>query len=180
MTWCPYLSIRGIRINANSIDIILYDTFFHELAQNFNSFSGYDPQHNEPSIPGRDRFERQASRHILLLVVIRQVNLFSDDGRILLHDGREVNTMTRAQCTLQNSCEFTDVKYHPFSDQLFATSDGRGQVCLRDARMAFGPLVSRTREGVVRVVSHGSSYHSERSLNCHSTIRNCLSGESAT
>lgn len=100
---------------------------------------------------------------------------FSDDGRILLHDGREDNCMTRAQCTLQNNCEFTDVKYHPFSDQLFATSDSHGQVCLRDVRMAFGPLVNRTREGIVWVVSH-LSCHVERTFNYRSTIQDYLNG----
>jgi DDB1- and CUL4-associated factor 5 len=77
----------------------------------------------------------------------------SDDGRILLHDGRAKNRLTRAQSTLQNNTEFTDVRSHPLVEHLFATSDSHGKVCLRDSRMAFGPLVNRTREGIVRIVS---------------------------
>jgi DDB1- and CUL4-associated factor 5 len=72
----------------------------------------------------------------------------------MLHDSRTENRTTRAQSTLQNNIEFTDVKSHPVSEHLFATSDARGEVCLRDSRMAFGPLVNRTREGIVRVVSN--------------------------
>jgi len=64
--------------------------------------------------------------------------------------------MTRAQSTLQSNAEFTDVKSHPLAEHLFATSDSHGEVCLRDSRMAFGPLVNRTREGIVRVVSNTS------------------------
>lgn len=39
-------------------------------------------------------------------------------------------------------------------ENIFVTSDGRGVVCLRDARMAFGPLKNRTREGIVQLVSN--------------------------
>lgn len=62
--------------------------------------------------------------------------------------------MTRAQSTIQNNCEFTDIQYHPLDGNLFATSDGRGRVCLRDIRMAFGPQVKRTKEGIVCAVSN--------------------------
>ena len=72
----------------------------------------------------------------------------------MLHDSRADNRMTRAQLTVQHDSEFTDVKFHPLAEHLFATSDSHGNVCLRDTRMAFGPLVNRTREGIVRVVSH--------------------------
>lgn len=61
--------------------------------------------------------------------------------------------MTRAQCTIQIDCEFTDVQCHPTDEHLFVTSDHRGRVCLRDARMAFGPHTARTMEGIVRIVS---------------------------
>lgn len=77
----------------------------------------------------------------------------SDDGCIMLHDSRADNRTTRAQSTVQHDTEFTDVKFHPLAEHLFATSDSHGKVCLRDSRMAFGPLVNRTREGIVRVVS---------------------------
>ena len=67
--------------------------------------------------------------------------------------------MTRAQCTIQNDCEFTDVQCHPIDEHLFATSDHRGRVCLRDARMAFGPPSGRTLKGIVRTVSVGLVMH---------------------
>jgi len=38
-------------------------------------------------------------------------------------------------------------------DYVFLTSEGSGAVCLRDERMAFGPLSRRSQEGVVQVVS---------------------------
>jgi WD repeat-containing protein 22 len=37
-------------------------------------------------------------------------------------------------------------------EHIFATSDSHGQVCLRDTRMAFGPLSSRSNEGIVQNV----------------------------
>lgn len=64
--------------------------------------------------------------------------------------------MTRAQGTIQLENEVTDVQYHPFMENLFATTDNQGNVCLRDVRMAFGPRKDRTREGVVQVVSDSS------------------------
>lgn len=84
----------------------------------------------------------------------------SDDGRIILHDSRESNRMSGAQRTIQNTSECTDIKYHPMSEHLFATSDNNGRVCLRDARNAFGPLVNRTREGIVQKVSGATVYFS--------------------
>ena len=83
--------------------------------------------------------------------------------------------MTRAQCTIQNDCEFTDVQCHPIDEHLFATSDHRGHVCLRDARMAFGPLSARTLKGIVRTVS---ASRARRRLLAHlilrfSITRNC-------
>ncbi|KZP18586.1 WD40 repeat-like protein [Athelia psychrophila] len=74
----------------------------------------------------------------------------SDDGRVMLHDDRAQASMTRAECMLQHTAEVTDVKAHPLVEYLFATSDSHGRVCLRDTRMAFGPLSQRTRFGVIR------------------------------
>ncbi|KAG5734664.1 DDB1- and CUL4-associated factor 5, partial [Termitomyces sp. T112] len=71
------------------------------------------------------------------------------DGRILLHDGRD-SGLFRAQSTLQLPTEATGVRYHPTMEHIFATCDSHGGVCLRDTRMAFGPLLSRTREGVIQ------------------------------
>ncbi|KAJ7213896.1 WD40 repeat-like protein [Mycena pura] len=72
----------------------------------------------------------------------------SEDGRIILHDGR---VHARAQHTLQLTREVTGVRFHPAMEHIFATSDGQGRVCLRDMRMAFGPRSQRTREGVVQL-----------------------------
>jgi len=67
-------------------------------------------------------------------------------------------SMTRAQGTLQLSAEVTGVQYHPRMENIFVTSDSNGRVCLRDARMAFGPLNQRNNGGIVRTVSHHSLY----------------------
>ncbi|TFK52332.1 WD40 repeat-like protein, partial [Heliocybe sulcata] len=73
----------------------------------------------------------------------------SEDGTIVLHDSRD-QTLTRAHATLFHEAEFSDVKWHPGMEHIFATSDSKGQVCLRDKRMAFGPLKQRHRNGVVQ------------------------------
>ena len=62
--------------------------------------------------------------------------------------------MTRAQGTLQQAAEFTSAFFHPRMEHLFATSDVRGNVQLRDTRMAFGPLRQRTNDGIVLKVTH--------------------------
>ncbi|KAJ7439203.1 WD40 repeat-like protein [Mycena latifolia] len=82
----------------------------------------------------------------------------SEDGRIIHHDGRAApSTRIRAQDTIQFMAEVTGVEFHPTMEHIFATSDSSGRVCLRDLRMAFGPLVQRTREGIVH------SYHTKLS-----------------
>ncbi|KAN0129519.1 WD40 repeat-like protein [Lactarius tabidus] len=73
----------------------------------------------------------------------------SEDGCIMLHDGRAGSHMTRAQGTIQQAAEFSGAFFHPRMEHLFATSDVRGNVRLRDTRMAFGPLRQRTNDGVV-------------------------------
>ena len=60
--------------------------------------------------------------------------------------------MTRAQGTLQLSCEIVSVQYHPTIPHLFVTADKAGAVSLRDVRMAFGPLRARANEGIVQEV----------------------------
>jgi len=74
----------------------------------------------------------------------------SEDGCIILHDTRADSRLTRAQGTLQHDAEFTGVQFHPNMHHIFATSDNRGQLCLRDCRMAFGPLSQRRQNGVVQ------------------------------
>jgi WD repeat-containing protein 22 len=73
----------------------------------------------------------------------------------MLHDGRAGSHMTRAQGTIQQAAEFSGAFFHPRMEHLFATSDVRGNVRLRDTRMAFGPLRQRTNDGVVLKVKHG-------------------------
>lgn len=80
-------------------------------------------------------------------------SLLSEDGSIMLHDGRAGSGLSQAQATLQQTTEFTGVQYHPRMEHIFATSDNRGKVYLRDVRMAFGPLRARTKQGIVQTVS---------------------------
>ncbi|KAI0087760.1 WD40-repeat-containing domain protein [Irpex rosettiformis] len=74
----------------------------------------------------------------------------SEDGCVILHDSRSDNRMSRAQGTLQEHAELTGVQFHPEAPDLFVTSAGNGQVCLRDVRMAFGLRSSRSNNGVVQ------------------------------
>ena len=84
----------------------------------------------------------------------------SEDGCIMLHDGRAGSSrVTRAQATLQQAAEFSGAFFHPLMEHLFATSDVRGNVRLRDTRMAFGPLRQRTKEGIVLKVICATSWH---------------------
>lgn len=72
---------------------------------------------------------------------------------MILHDMRADSRYTRAQRILQHGAELTGLQYHPTMTNIFATSDNRGHVCLRDIRMAFGPLPQRRDEGIVHKVS---------------------------
>ncbi|KAJ8691284.1 hypothetical protein PTI98_010872 [Pleurotus ostreatus] len=74
----------------------------------------------------------------------------SDDGSIRMHDGRG-NGLSRAQATLQESVEVTDVRFHPTLEHNFLSTDSRGGVHLRDMRMAFGPLTQRTNGDMLAV-----------------------------
>jgi DDB1- and CUL4-associated factor 5 len=78
----------------------------------------------------------------------------SEDGCVMLHDGRAGSHMTPAQGTLQQAAEFSGAFFHPRMEHLFATSDARGNVRLRDTRMAFGPLRQRSNDGIVLKVTH--------------------------
>lgn len=75
----------------------------------------------------------------------------SEDGKLILHDGRAGSRMSAAQGTLQHTAAFTGAQHHPVMEHVFATCDVHGQVCLRDTRMAFGPLLRRSNGGIVRV-----------------------------
>lgn len=78
----------------------------------------------------------------------------------MLHDARSGSRMTRAQATLQQAAEFSGAFFHPRMEHLFATGDVRGNVRLRDTRMAFGPLHQRTKDGVVLKVICTDSWYS--------------------
>ena len=78
---------------------------------------------------------------------------FSEDGCVILHDARAESRVTRAQATLQQAAEFSGAFFHPRMEHLFATGDVRGNVRLRDTRMAFGPLRQRTNNGIVLKVT---------------------------
>lgn len=75
-----------------------------------------------------------------------------EDGRVIFHDARVDRRLSNAQGVLQHTTEFTGVQAHPVMEHIFATSDSHGQVCLRDTRMAFGPLSARSNEGIVQTV----------------------------
>jgi hypothetical protein len=94
---------------------------------------------------------------------------FSDDGRIIRYDLREPartrqlrrngllraihsSIVIRATDTLQLSSEATAVAYHPGMEHVFATATSKGEVCLRDARTAFG---TGERSGGSRVEDMG-------------------------
>ncbi|KAI0345939.1 WD40 repeat-like protein [Trametopsis cervina] len=77
----------------------------------------------------------------------------SEDGRIVMHDSRSDQRMSRAQSTVQKATEFTGCQFHPEAPGIFLTSEANGQVCLRDTRMAFGPLNSRSNDGIVQQAS---------------------------
>ncbi|KAJ3573186.1 hypothetical protein NP233_g2603 [Leucocoprinus birnbaumii] len=74
----------------------------------------------------------------------------SEDGAIIRHDLRD-NHPSQAQNTLRLKSEVTGAQYHPNMEYIFLTSDQSGTVCLRDERMAFGPLSRRSQEGIVQV-----------------------------
>ena len=76
----------------------------------------------------------------------------SEDGSIIRHDTRDCHP-SLAQNNLRVRSEVTGVQYHPNIGHVFLTSEQKGAVCLRDERMAFGPLSWRSQEGVVQVVS---------------------------
>lgn len=82
-----------------------------------------------------------------------------EDGRIIFHDARVDRRLSNAQGVLQHTTEFTGVQAHPVMEHIFATSDSHGQVCLRDTRMAFGPLSVRSNEGIVQNVRFSFTVH---------------------
>jgi hypothetical protein len=65
-------------------------------------------------------------------------------------------------------------------EHVFATSDSRGRVCLRDSRMTFGPRSSRSSKPIHQVLSFFSHFlYEHRVLNsrcyywqvCHDPIK---------
>ncbi|KAF5340637.1 hypothetical protein D9611_007483 [Ephemerocybe angulata] len=75
----------------------------------------------------------------------------SEDGTVRRYDARVSSTSgAPLEGILQLQSEITGVEYHPRMEHLFVTSDNRGNVCLRDERMAFGSLPERSDGGVMR------------------------------
>ena len=106
------------------------------------------------SAPRKNAFSTVARTHLLTLS-----QTCSEDGCIILHDMRADSRYTRTQRILQHSSELTGLQYHPTMTNIFATSDNRGLVCLRDIRMAFGPLSQRRDEGIVHKVGPSQSVY---------------------
>lgn len=78
----------------------------------------------------------------------------------------------RSQNVIQTENEVTGLQYHPLIENIFVSSDGAGRVCLRDARMAFGPLTKRSNEGIVQVVSMlNTEFAPDRTFIVDSTTR---------
>ena len=44
------------------------------------------------------------------------------------------------------------MQYHPTMEHIFVTSDAKGRVCLRDARMTFGCAGKKSNAGIVLTV----------------------------
>ncbi|KAH7927823.1 WD40 repeat-like protein [Leucogyrophana mollusca] len=100
----------------------------------------------------------------IFLIIYFALHIHSEDGMVILHDSRVDERTVGAQGTLQHTSEFTGVQAHPIMEHIFATSDAHGQVCLRDTRMAFGPLKTRTNEGIVQVYNTKLSKRSMSAL----------------
>ncbi|KAF5380662.1 hypothetical protein D9757_007048 [Collybiopsis confluens] len=91
----------------------------------------------------------------------------SESGRIVQHDTRvnhAANRTARASDTIQLLAEVTSAKFHPSAEHLFVSSDSKSNVCLRDVRMAFGPSLARTNNGIVRTFHTAISKRSTKSL----------------
>ncbi|KZT64278.1 WD40 repeat-like protein [Daedalea quercina L-15889] len=65
-------------------------------------------------------------------------------------DSRTVTGPDTIHLLHKHDAEFTSVQFHPEMFHIFVTSDNRGEVCLRDTRMAFGPNSRRRNKGIVR------------------------------
>ena len=93
--------------------------------------------------------------------------VISEDMSIALHDSRIRGTSFRPAGTLLHDIEFTDVRYHPRIENLFVTTDQRGDVCLRDTRMSFDDPENRENsKGIVQKVSISSGCSRKASRRC--------------
>ncbi|KAJ3969032.1 WD40 repeat-like protein [Lentinula raphanica] len=89
----------------------------------------------------------------------------SENGRVIQHDARiQFPTNTRAADILQIASEVTSVQFHPTMEHLFVTGDIRGDVCLRDTRMAFGPLRTRNNGGRVRTFQTALARRTDKNM----------------
>ncbi|KAF9013305.1 WD40 repeat-like protein [Cyathus striatus] len=119
----------------------------HDISH-LDSYEVNAPNYPQKAFNDNDGHLRSISCHP------RQEELFmtaSEDGSVRRYDCRvRRSRCSRAQDTIQINSEVTDVKHHPTMDNIFATSDNRGNVYLRDERMAFGPLQKRSNQGIVQ------------------------------
>ncbi|EIN13015.1 WD40 repeat-like protein, partial [Punctularia strigosozonata HHB-11173 SS5] len=119
-------------------DIYKYDMSAITNSVGYNASPSDTVKQHEDSI--RDLSSHPLQEDILLSA--------SEDGSIVIRDGRAGSTLTRAQGTLRNDTEFTSVHWHPYMEHIFATGEDHGKCVLRDDRMAFGPSSSRRAGGV--------------------------------
>jgi WD repeat-containing protein 22 len=63
------------------------------------------------------------------------------------------------------------VQYHPTMEHIFVTGDRRGNVCLRDTRMAFGSKTQRKKDGVALKVGTATWLTSRRLLTFGDSMR---------
>lgn len=82
------------------------------------------------------------------------------DGRISGGDGSSSNQvrMSAQDGIIQANSEMTGVQYHPMMEHIFVTSDAKGRVYLRDARMAFGSAGKKSNAGAVLTVCYHIFY----------------------
>lgn len=163
----PCISFRGPRRNIfvlsfSANDRYLFSGGTDDLVLKFDASTQLERPLN-PQPPGSPNWIFRQHKGSIRAIAPHSVQdeIFlsgSEDGRIFRHDGRAApNARIRAQDTIQLMSEVTGVEFHPVMEHIFATSEAGGRVCLRDLRMAFGPLVQRTGEGIVH------SYHTKLS-----------------
>ncbi|PCH40298.1 WD40 repeat-like protein, partial [Wolfiporia cocos MD-104 SS10] len=150
----PSVRLRGHRANIFSVAFSATSQYLYSGATD-NTILRFDLGRLSSS-PNPRKPEMSIDRHLGSIRDLSchpeqdEVSLSaSGDGRIILHDYRAGSSLSAAQGTLQEQAEFSGVRYHPTMPHIFATSNVLGEICLRDTRMAFGPLSQRKQNGIV-------------------------------